>query len=138
MENSIQSYRRRFVSYRSLDHLVRPCEHVGRNRQADLLGRFQIDDELELLRLLHREIGWLSTLQNLVHIRGGAAEQVVIVRAVVHEPARFDILRSAIGCWQPMFYREVNNLFSMSIEDGVPEQKDCIGASLDCGSEHDV
>src|SRR5262245_5755045 len=31
----------------SLDHLIRPCQHIGRNRKADLLGGLQIDDELE-------------------------------------------------------------------------------------------
>ena len=37
----------------SFDHLVRSCQHIRRNRQADLLRCFQIDDELEFLRLLH-------------------------------------------------------------------------------------
>jgi hypothetical protein len=32
----------------SLNHLVRSRQHVGRNRQANLFGRFQIDDELKL------------------------------------------------------------------------------------------
>jgi hypothetical protein len=32
--------------------LIRPHQHIGTNRQADLLRRFEIDDELELLRLL--------------------------------------------------------------------------------------
>ena len=32
--------------------LIRPYQHVRWNRQADLLGGFQIDDELELFRLL--------------------------------------------------------------------------------------
>ena len=36
----------------SLDHLIRSRQHVRRNRQADLLGGFQIDDELKLRRLL--------------------------------------------------------------------------------------
>src|SRR5262245_12340970 len=36
----------------SLDHLIRTCQHVRRNRQTDLLRCFQIDDELELHRLL--------------------------------------------------------------------------------------
>ena len=31
-----------------LNHLGRPCQHI-RRRQTDLLGRLQIDDELELL-----------------------------------------------------------------------------------------
>ena len=44
----------------SLDYLVRPREHVGRNRQADLLGRFEIDDELDLHRLLDWQVSRLS------------------------------------------------------------------------------
>ena len=41
----------------SSDHFVRSRQHIRRNRQADLLSRFQIDDELELRRLLHGQIG---------------------------------------------------------------------------------
>jgi hypothetical protein len=37
------------------DHLIRPRKYVGRDRQADLLRRFEIDDELEFDRLLGRE-----------------------------------------------------------------------------------
>jgi hypothetical protein len=32
------------------DHLIRPRQNAGWNRKTDLLGSFQIDDELELLR----------------------------------------------------------------------------------------
>ena len=35
-----------------LNDFIRPRQHVRRNRQADLLGGFEIDDELKLLRLL--------------------------------------------------------------------------------------
>ena len=47
---------RKIGNLKSLDHSVRPRQHVRRNRQADLLGSFEIDDELELLWLLHRKI----------------------------------------------------------------------------------
>jgi hypothetical protein len=43
-----------------LNHPVRPRQHIRRNRHADLLGGFQIDDELELCRLLHGQIGGLG------------------------------------------------------------------------------
>ena len=43
----------------SSNDLIRPRQHVGRYRQADLFGGFQIDDELELRRLLHGKIGGL-------------------------------------------------------------------------------
>jgi hypothetical protein len=38
----------------SFDHLVRSRQHIRRNRQADLLRSFEIDDELELLRPFSR------------------------------------------------------------------------------------
>ena len=45
---------------KSLNDLIRSRQDIRWNRQSDLLGCFQIDDELELYRLLHREIGGLS------------------------------------------------------------------------------
>src|SRR5207253_9504499 len=42
-----------FTRHDLLNHLIRPRQHIGRNRETDLLRRFQIDDELELRRLLH-------------------------------------------------------------------------------------
>ena len=47
----------------SLDDLVGAGEQRWRHGQAERVGGFQIDDQLELGRLLHREIGQLGTLQ---------------------------------------------------------------------------
>src|SRR4030095_10543835 len=41
----------------SLDHPIRSRQHVGRNRETDLLGRLQVDDELKLLRPLDGQVG---------------------------------------------------------------------------------
>ena len=54
------------------DDFVRPHQHVGWYREADLLRGFQIDDELELLRLLDGQIRRLSPFENLVHKSGSA------------------------------------------------------------------
>jgi hypothetical protein len=63
----------------SLDHSIRPRQHVGRNREADLLRGLEIDDELELDWLFHRQLSGLSAFQNLVHVRSGAPETLNIV-----------------------------------------------------------
>ena len=52
----------------SLDHLIHSRQHVRGNREADLLGGFQVDHKLELRRLLHGKIGWFGTFQDLVHV----------------------------------------------------------------------
>src|SRR5215471_13724181 len=87
-ENSIQSSPLDFLSF---DHFICPRQHIRRNRQGDLLSGFEIDNELELLRLLHREVGGLGTLQNLVHVAGGAPVQVCKVHSVGHKPSGFHI-----------------------------------------------
>src|SRR5262245_55183180 len=60
--------RRRWVSVSPniatplLDHPVRSRQHIRRNRQTDLFGGFEINDELKLRRLLDWKIGGLGTL----------------------------------------------------------------------------
>src|SRR5262245_37945454 len=48
------STRRSSLALFSLDHLIRSYQHVGWDRQADLLRRYQVNHELELRGLLHR------------------------------------------------------------------------------------
>ena len=48
----------------SLDQSIRPCEHVGRNREPDLLCYLQVDGKLELPRLLHGRNRRLGSLKN--------------------------------------------------------------------------
>jgi hypothetical protein len=43
-----------------LNNFVCPREHSRRDRQSNLLRRLQIDDELELRRLLDWQIGGLG------------------------------------------------------------------------------
>ena len=57
---------------KSLDDFIRSRQHLLRNRQTDLLSGFEIDDELELLRLLDGQVGRLGTFQNLVNEVTGA------------------------------------------------------------------
>src|SRR5262249_53235630 len=64
---------------------VRSRQHIRRNRQIDLLGGFEIDDELELHRLLDGEIRRLGTFENFVHVVCGASETLSIVGRVGHK-----------------------------------------------------
>ena len=66
MEKSIQSWNRRMVLQRLLDHPIRPHQHIRRNRQADPLRRFQIYDELKFSRLFDGNIGGLGAFQDFV------------------------------------------------------------------------
>ena len=65
-------------SIRLFDHSIRSRQHVRRNRDSDLFGGFQIDDELKFRRLLDGEVRGLGTLQDLAHVHGGAAHACFI------------------------------------------------------------
>jgi len=48
-----------------LDDFVRPYQHVGRNRQADLLRSYQVNHEVKHRGLFYWQVGRLGTLQDL-------------------------------------------------------------------------
>jgi len=47
---------------RSLDHLVRPLQERRRDRQAEGLGGLEVDDEVEPIELLNRQISGVAAL----------------------------------------------------------------------------
>src|SRR5215831_15099963 len=121
-----------------LDHFVRSHQHIRRYRQADLLSCFEIDNELELRRLLYRKLGGLGALENLIDIRSGAAVQVVDVHAVGHKPTGFYKCSPGRAVYhrEPGLYREFDNRCWMSTDDGARHQhKDCVSPPLARGSE---
>src|SRR5262245_50896255 len=56
---------------RLLDHLTGLQHHRLRHREAERFGGLGVEHELELRRLLDRQLGGLGTLEDLVHVAGG-------------------------------------------------------------------
>jgi hypothetical protein len=69
------------LSRRLLNHLVRPIQDVGRYREANLLCCFQINHQLKLHWLLHRQVGGLRTFQDFIDEYGSPPPLVRQVRA---------------------------------------------------------
>ena len=61
------------------DQLIRSVQHRLRNREPDLPCRLEIDHELKFHRLLHRQIGGLGALEDLVDVNRGAFETFSVV-----------------------------------------------------------
>ncbi len=47
-------------------HVVRPLQHLLRDRDAERLGGFQVDDQSECFWLLDRQVGGIGALEDLV------------------------------------------------------------------------
>src|SRR4029453_14322742 len=54
----------------SSDYLIHPEQERRGDGKAERLGSLEVDDQLELPGLLHRQIGRLRALEDLVHIDG--------------------------------------------------------------------
>ena len=63
-----------------------------REFEAERLGGFEVDDELEFGRLFDRHIGRLSPTQNFVHVLRSALEQGRETRSVGYQASCFDVL----------------------------------------------
>src|SRR5262249_47401856 len=72
------------------DHLVGEREQLGRNVEAQHLGGLEIDDQLELGRLLDGEVGGLGAFQYLVHVLRSASIDLPAFRSVGHQSAGLD------------------------------------------------
>src|SRR5262249_6748576 len=100
----------------SLDHLIRPREKVGRNRQADLFRCLEINDEFKFRCLLHRQVSRFGTFQDLVYVNSRAPIEVIEARTVKHEAARIDKPLLWVNSWQPVFGSKLDDPLSFSEE----------------------
>src|SRR4026209_2523310 len=96
----------------SANHPIRSRQHVRRNYEADLLGGFQVDYQLELGGLLDGKVGGFCPFQNLIHIDGGALVQVGEIGPVGHETASLHKQAERIYRRQSIFCRELRDLHS--------------------------
>src|SRR5262249_31705863 len=93
----------------SLDHLVGTSEHQWRDREAKQTRRPQIDDELELGRLFDGQLGWIRSLEYLVHIASCAAEEVDDVHAICRQSPRGNVFPKGVHGWQPVARRKFDD-----------------------------
>src|SRR4249919_3951681 len=75
------------VSEALLDHGVRACKQQWRDSNALGLCALEVDDQLELVGRLDRQVGRISALENAINIGCGAAVLVVEINAVDRKPA---------------------------------------------------
>ena len=80
-----------------LNHLVGGGEQCRRNREAECLRRVQIYDEIELCRLLDRNVGRLRPAQNLIDVISGAPKKIRVVWSKGNQTSRFYVISRSMN-----------------------------------------
>ena len=107
-------------------YLVRPRQHIRWNRQADLLGGFEIDDELEFYWLLYRKISRLGTFEDFVNVGGGTPVEVDGTYSVRYETARVAKLYFRVHRGQFVFRSQSYDLTWVRVVKGIPLYQECV------------
>src|SRR5262245_24675048 len=115
----------------SLNDLVRPRQHRRRNRQAEGFGGLEIDDQLELCRLLDREIAGLGPLEDLVDIDGGASGLLEEVRYIGHQATLTSVVLVLEHRGEPELNRAVQDPPAVKEEERIIQGEERIG-TLSC------
>src|SRR5215510_9885731 len=108
-----------------LDQLVRARVQRRRDRQPKCLGDLDVNDQLELSRLLDGQVGGLGPLQDLVHVRGAAPVEIEKARPVRHETPGLHTLPDAVCCRQAAPGCEVCEPCSVGVEYRVGNYEEC-------------
>src|SRR5262245_66684602 len=96
------------------NHLVGTDEQCGREGDAQRPGGLEVEDEIELRRLLYRKLARLRALQDLVHIVRRALKQVVIIRRIGNQSARLGVLAIGISRGEPVLDRKLRDAAALA------------------------
>ena len=100
----------------SLDHLVGAREERLRNRQTNCLCSLEVDDQLELCRVLHWQVAELGAPEYPVDVTCRLPELLSRVVAVRNQSTSLGMRSIWIDRWQPILCRQCDN--EIAIREG--------------------
>jgi hypothetical protein len=113
------------------DHLIGPQQERFRYRQAERLGGRQIDNEIELGRLLDRNVGWLRTAQNFVDKVRSTSEQIGDIWSIGHKTTRYRVFPQAMHRWQSPSKGQAVDASPVGAHERVSTDIKCISAAIE-------
>ena len=120
-------------SRRLIRSLVGAQQERFRDAQPNRFRSRQVNDQLELGRLLDRKVGWFRALEDLVDIGCGSEIEVREAYPVGHQASGLDELPSDIDGWQPVAYRRVRDHWAIGLEQTIECHEESVDALCDRG-----
>src|SRR6266516_1250357 len=109
--------------YLLFDHLVGASEQCRRYGEAKRFGRFKVDDQLKLRRLLDWQISGKRALENFTDVDTDLAVCIHNVRIVTHQPTRRREVAKLIDRGNGCCCHQRDELVEMYVEDWIAANK---------------
>src|SRR5262249_15510480 len=123
------------MSVVSLNDLVGGGQQRFRNCEAERLGGFEVDGQLDFYSLLDRQIGWFLAFENAPGIDANLVVRIVGAAAIADQAAGQDELTDYIDRGQRVAGRQRRELFRASAEEGTVGDQDRTNVLLRNGCE---
>src|SRR5262249_19899413 len=114
------------------DHLVGGGEQSWWHSETERSRCLEINDQLELARLLDRKVGGLLVLEDAIDIGCGAAEQVCALNTVSDQASAPGELRNRIDCGQVLLRRRGDDHLTMGTSETVRQSDQASGLLTTC------
>src|SRR5262245_22449997 len=122
----------------SFDHLICDRHHSRRNRQAERLGSLEVDHELELGRLYHRQICDLCAVENTPDIDAHLKHVLGAHGRVAHQTAGSDEFTPLVHCRNRVASGERDELLAPDLKERVGAHEQGASPALDEGCKCEV
>src|SRR5262249_7535313 len=92
----------------------RRLEQRRRHVETERFGRFEIDGQLQVGRLQHRQLGWLGAAENPTGVDASLPVSFGDTRSVAHQAASVDVFTLRIGRGKGVMRRQRRNLITLA------------------------
>ena len=117
----------------SSNDVVGACQQLERDVDVKRPCRFEVDDELEALRLQDWQVAAFVVAEDRADVEAGLPVTVCKTGAIAHQPTGIDELAECIGCRHLELFGQRHDSIALAREEGIGADDQCMALPFGFG-----